>query len=524
MNKVPRPVVLCVLDGWGEAPAAADNAILAAETPVWDALKEKYPHGLLHCSGLDVGLPHGQMGNSEVGHMNLGAGRAVPQDLPRIDAAIADGTLAKLPALAGFIEKLRLSGGRCHLMGLLSPGGVHAHQDHMAALVHVLDAAGVPVTLHAILDGRDTPPTSAAEYLWQFQADVAGARHFSIGSLCGRYWAMDRDQRWERVERAYLAMTDATCAEAASAEAALAAAYAAGECDEFMAPAVIAGYPGMADGDALLMANFRADRARQLLSACLDPGFDGFARPRAITFAAALGLVEYSSTLNDFMDCLFPPAALENVLGEVVSAAGRTQLRLAETEKYAHVTFFLNGGEERVFAGEERILVPSPKVATYDLQPEMSAVEVTDRLVEAIHSEKFDLIVVNYANTDMVGHTGNMPAAVKAVETVDGCLARMAAALEKTGGAALITADHGNAERMLNAAGDDAHTAHTTNSVPVILIAEAVIGAELRDGLLADVAPTLLGMMALDVPPQMTGRPLILERDARARTPHAAPA
>ena len=516
MTSVPRPVVLCVLDGWGEAPAAADNAIQTAETPVWDALMAKYPHGSLACSGLDVGLPRGQMGNSEVGHMNLGAGRAVLQDLPRVDAAIADGSLAQLPELAGFIEKLRASGGRCHLMGLLSPGGVHAHQDHMAALVHILDAAGVPVVVHGFLDGRDTPPTSAAEYLRKFEADVAGARQLSFGTLSGRYWAMDRDQRWQRVERAYLAITDAAGSAAASAEAALRAAYGAGESDEFVAPAVIAGYSGMADGDGLLMANFRADRARQLLSAFLDPAFDGFARAHAIDFAAALGLVAYSSDLNNLMDCLFAPTALENVLGEVVSAAGRTQLRLAETEKYAHVTFFLNGGEERVFAGEERILVPSPKVATYDLEPEMSAVEVTDRLVEAIFSEKFDLIVVNYANADMVGHTGDMAAAMEAVETVDGCLARMAAALETVGGAALITADHGNAERMLNAAGDDAHTAHTTNSVPAILIAEAAIGAELRDGLLADVAPTLLGMMALDVPPQMTGSPLILERAARA--------
>lgn len=522
MSRVPRPSVLCVLDGWGEAPASADNAITTARTPVWDALLAKYPHGLLQCSGLDVGLPLGQMGNSEVGHMNLGAGRAVLQDLPRVDAALADGSLANLPALTDFIENLRRSGGRCHLMGLLSPGGVHAHQDHIGALVNILDSAGVPVTLHAFLDGRDTPPTSAAEYIRQFEVGVAAARHFSIGTVCGRYWAMDRDQRWERVARAHLAISDAVGTMAPNAEAAVAAAYAAGESDEFIAPAVIAAYPGMADGDALLMANFRADRARQLLGAFLDPAFDGFARPRRVNFVAALGLVEYSRDLNEFMACLFPRGALKNVLGEVVSAAGRTQLRLAETEKYAHVTFFLNGGEERVFAGEERILVPSPKVATYDLQPEMSAREVTDRLVEAILSERFDLIVVNYANTDMVGHTGIVPAAVKAVETVDGCLGRMTAALAQVGGAALITADHGNAERMLNSAGDDAHTAHTSNRVPAILIAEAAIGAELRDGLLADVAPTLLDMMALDIPPQMTGRPLLYAHGGRER--RAAPA
>ena len=524
MRSVPRPVVLCVLDGWGEGPATADNAIAAANTPVWDALRAKYPHSSLDCSGLDVGLPPGQMGNSEVGHMNIGAGRAVLQDLPRIDAAIADGSLATLPELAGFIEKLRLSGGRCHLMGLLSPGGVHAHQDHLAALVGFLDAAGVPVVLHAFLDGRDTPPSSAAEYLCRFEADVEAVRQFSIGTVCGRYWAMDRDQRWERVERAYLALTEAVGEPAATAAAAVEAAYAAGESDEFVAPAIVASYPGMADGDGLLMANFRADRARQMLDALLDPAFDGFVRQRAIGFAGALGLVEYSSALNAFMDRLFPSIALENVLGEVVSVAGRTQLRLAETEKYAHVTFFLNGGEERVFAGEERILVPSPKVATYDLQPEMSAASVTDRLVDAILSERFDLIVVNYANADMVGHTGDMAAAVKAVETVDGCLGRMATALKKAGGAALITADHGNVERMLNAAGDDAHTAHTTNSVPAILIADSAIGAALRDGLLADVAPTLLTMMALDIPPQMTGCSLMLERGVHEDKPRVAPA
>ena len=524
MDRVPRPVVLCVLDGWGERAAADNNAITVARTPMWDALLAKYPHSLLHTSGLDVGLPPGQMGNSEVGHMNIGAGRAVLQDLPRIDAAIDDGSFATLPALAGFIEKLRQSGGRCHLMGLMSPGGVHAHQDHMAALVHILDGAGVAVILHAFLDGRDTPPASAAGYLGKFEADVAGAGRFSIGTVCGRYWAMDRDQRWPRVERAYLAISEAAGAAAPNAQGALEAAYGADESDEFMAPAVLGEYGGMADGDALLMANFRADRVRQLLHALLDPAFDGFPRRRRIGFAAALGMVEYSSVLNGMMACLIPHTALKNVLGETVSAAGRTQLRLAETEKYAHVTYFLNGGEERVFAGEERILVPSPNVATYDLQPEMSAVEVTDKLVAAILAERFDLIVVNYANTDMVGHTGNMAAAVKAVEAVDGCLGRMVAALKQVGGAALITADHGNAELMHDAADDVAYTAHTTSRVPAVLIADQAIGAEMRAGQLADVAPTLLRLMALDIPPQMTGCPLVGGGDSRERTRRAAPA
>jgi 2,3-bisphosphoglycerate-independent phosphoglycerate mutase len=500
-----RPVVLCVLDGWGQRTERAGNAIAEAHTPVWDALVDKYPHGLLNTSGLDVGLPHGQMGNSEVGHMNLGAGRAVLQDLPRIDAAVADGSLAGSPELGDLIEKLRHSGGRCHLMGLLSPGGVHSHQDHLAALVNILGAADVPVTLHAFLDGRDTPPSSAYGYLRRFEADVAAAKNFSFGTISGRYWAMDRDQRWERLERAYLAISEATGKPAPSAATAIEAAYAAGESDEFVAPAVISGYPGMADGDAILMANFRADRVRQLLGAFLDPAFEGFERPRALAFAAALGMSEYSSVLNDMMTCMFSHAALKNVLGEIISAAGMTQLRLAETEKYAHVTFFLNGGEERVFAGEERILVPSPKVATYDLQPEMSAQELTDRLVEAILGQRFDLIVVNYANSDMVGHTGIMSAAIKAVETIDSCLGRMMTALEKSGGAALITADHGNAEQMRNSTENEAHTAHTTNPVPVILAGELALGGRLRDGLLADVAPTLLHLMALDIPPEMTG-------------------
>ncbi len=525
-RSVVRPVVLCVLDGWGQRTERADNAIAEARTPVWDALIEKYPHGLLNTSGLDVGLPPGQMGNSEVGHMNLGAGRAVLQDLPRIDAAVADGSLARSPQLADLIGKLQHSGGRCHLMGLLSPGGVHSHQDHIAALINILSAAGVAVALHAFLDGRDTPPSSAAGYLQKLEADVAGAGNFSIGSVCGRYWAMDRDQRWERLERAYLAISEATVEiggqAATSAAAAIEAAYAAGESDEFIAPAVLSGYTGMADGDAILMANFRADRVRQLLGAFLDPAFEGFARPRRHSFAAALGMSEYSSALNKLMTCMFPHTALKNVLGETVSAAGLKQLRLAETEKYAHVTFFLNGGEERVFAGEERVLVPSPKVATYDLQPEMSAAEVTDRMVEAILGQSFDLIVVNYANTDMVSHTGIMSAAVAAVETIDSCLGRMMAALEETGGAAFITADHGNAEQMRNSAENIAHTAHTTNPVPAILAGDMALGGQLRDGMLADVAPTLLQLMALKIPPEMTGRSLFYPPGKANSEHHAA--
>ncbi len=523
MSSIPRPVVLCVLDGWGVRADSADNAIAAAQTPIWDGLVRNYPHSLLQCSGLDVGLPQGQMGNSEVGHMNLGAGRAVLQDLPRIDAAIADGTLATLPALVDFIAELRQSGGRCHLMGLLSPGGVHSHQDHMVALIKTIAHAGVPVVLHAFLDGRDTPPSSAGDYVRRFEEDLAELQNFAVATVCGRYWAMDRDRRGDRVERAYLAITDGEGAKVPSLSAALEAAYATGESDEFVAPTVVTGYSGMVAGDGLFMTNFRADRVRQLLQSLLDPEFGEFVRPREVGIAAALGVAEYSNKLNELMDCLFLHAVPQHVLGEVVSAAGRTQLRLAETEKYAHVTFFLNGGEERIFAGEERILVPSPKVTTYDLQPEMSAVEVTNQLVEAIVSDKFDLIVVNYANADMVGHTGDMAAAVRAVETIDKCLGRMAAALQEAGGVALITADHGNVEMMRDANTDIAHTAHTTNLVPAVLIGHVAVGVKLRDGFLADIAPTLLQLMDLDVPPQMTGTPLFATYRSIVPRRHAVP-
>lgn len=506
---VPRPVVLCVLDGWGYREEAADNAIAQAETPVWDALWRRWPHGVLDGSGTEVGLPAGQMGNSEVGHMNLGAGRVVMQDLPRIDAAVADGSIADRPALKALIEALKKSGGTCHLMGLLSPGGVHSHQRHIAALARIVAGAGVPVVLHAFLDGRDTPPSSALGYLAEFEADMANTSGFTIGTVSGRYWAMDRDKRWDRTARAYAALVEAEGKTAASAAEAIRASYDAGETDEFVQPSVVVGYRGMADGDGLLMANFRADRVRQILTALLDPAFDGFSRGRVVHFSAAVGMCAYSEALKRVMDMLFPQPMLRNGLGEVVAAAGRTQLRIAETEKYAHVTFFLNGGEERQFDGEERILVPSPKVATYDLKPEMAASEVTDRLVEAIRSERFDLIVVNYANTDMVGHTGDMAAAKAAVEAVDASLGRMVEALEAVGGAAFITSDHGNAEQMRDAESGEPQTAHTSNLVPAILVGAPDASATLRRGRLADVAPTLLTLMDLPVPKEMTGRPLI---------------
>ncbi len=506
--KPPRPVVLCILDGWGDSPPGAANAIALARTPVWERLLASSPHAIIDASESHVGLPQGQMGNSEVGHMNIGAGRVVMQDLPRIDAAVASGELAANPRLREFAAQLKRSGGRCHLIGLLSPGGVHAHQSHILALARLLAGNGVTVRVHALLDGRDTPPTSAKGYMAAFLEAVADLPLVTVATVGGRYFAMDRDKRWDRVALAYAALVEAEGERAPDALAAIDAGYARGETDEFVRATAIEGYRGMRDGDGLLIANFRADRVRQIAAALLDPDFSGFARARRVRFAAAAGMTEYSESLNRFLASLFAPEALRRTLGEVVAEAGRRQLRIAETEKYAHVTFFFNGGEEAMFPGEERILIPSPRVATYDLKPDMSAFEVTDRLVEAILSGRFDLIVANYANTDMVGHTGDLAAAVRAVETVDQCLGRVVAATERAGGALLITADHGNAETMRDPATGEPHTAHTLNRVPVVL-ANAPAGVNaLSDGRLADVAPTVLALMGLPQPAEMTGRSL----------------
>jgi 2,3-bisphosphoglycerate-independent phosphoglycerate mutase len=509
----PRPVVLCVLDGWGYRAECEDNAICQARMPVWDRLLAECPHALLDASAHEVGLPEGQMGNSEVGHMNLGAGRVVTQELPRIDRAVAEGTLARNEALGDFIAKLRKSGGRAHLLGLLSPGGVHSHQDHLAALARILAEAGVPVVVHGFLDGRDTPPKSALGYLEKFLAAIGKLGNVAIGTIGGRYYGMDRDKRWERLERAYDALVSGAGAEGAERapdpRAAIEAAYRRGETDEFVKPTAIGDYDGMRDGDGVLMGNFRADRVRQVLAALLDPEFEGFARKKRVRFAAAAGMVEYSEALKPLLAALFPPQDLRDTLGEVVAKAGLKQLRIAETEKYAHVTFFFNGGEEKLFAGEERILVPSPKVATYDLKPEMSADEVTGKLVAAIASGRFDLVVVNYANGDMVGHSGKLDAAIKAAETIDRCLGRVADAVKKAGGALLVTADHGNCELMRDPETGQPHTAHSMNPVPVILVNGPASIRALHDGRLADVAPTILALMGLKQPAAMTGRSLI---------------
>ncbi|MDP4795383.1 MAG: 2,3-bisphosphoglycerate-independent phosphoglycerate mutase [Rhodospirillales bacterium] len=511
----PKPVMLCILDGWGDRAPAVDNAISIAATPTWDALLAKYPHSRLSASALEVGLPEGQMGNSEVGHMNLGAGRVVMQELPKIDLAVRNDTLKNEPALKDFISALKKSGGTCHLLGLLSPGGVHSHQDHMVAIAKAITAEGIPVRVHGFLDGRDTPPKAAKGYIEKFEADIAGFKNCRIATISGRYFALDRDNRWDRLEKSYACMAESKGEPFGNAIDVVDAAYADGKTDEFILPAPIAGYEGMRDGDGVMMSNFRADRAREIMSALCAPAFDGFIRPRKIAFAAALGMVEYSKAHAAFMTAIFPPTQLSHILGEVVSEAGLRQLRIAETEKYAHVTFFLNGGREDVFAGEERILVPSPKVATYDLQPEMSAPEVTDKLVAAIGSGSFDLIIVNYANGDMVGHTGILEAAVKAAETIDASLARLEKAIIDAGGVMLVTADHGNCEQMQEPDGG-AHTQHTLNLVPFIMVNAPIYVHGLSEGRLSDVAPTLLRLLELPQPAEMTGRCLIKENTAES--------
>jgi 2,3-bisphosphoglycerate-independent phosphoglycerate mutase len=511
-SEKPRPVVLCILDGWGHRDEREQNAIKVADTPSYDRILAECPFSLLDASEHFVGLPSGQMGNSEVGHMSIGAGRRVLQDLPRIDDAIADGSLGRNRTLAEFIARLKASGGTAHVLGLLSPGGVHSHQAHIIALLEILQAAGVPAVLHAFLDGRDTPPRSGARFLDDFLGHRPDTR---IATVCGRYYAMDRDQRWERVALAYAAIADGEGERAADAPAAIRQSYGADLSDEFVRPTVIGDYPGMADGDGVLMANFRADRAREMLQALLDPAFAGFARRRVPAFAAALGMVQYSADLDTFLEAVFPQIEMTDTLGEIVSKAGLGQLRIAETEKYAHVTFFLNGGREAPFDGEERTLVPSPRVATYDLQPQMSAPEVTDHLVKAIRSDRFDLIICNYANGDMVGHTGNLAAAVAAVEALDGCLGRLYETVLAAGGVLLLTADHGNCEQMVDPESGEPHTAHTMNRVPFILVGGPA-GIGLDDGCLADIAPTALELLGLPQPRSMTGRSLMRHRAREA--------
>ncbi len=502
-RETPLPVTLVILDGWGWRGDGADNAVRQAKTPNFDRLMQA-PSAFLRTSGRDVGLPDGQMGNSEVGHLNIGAGRIVMQDLPRIGAAIEDGSLRTNPAIVRLLDALRQSGGTCHLVGLLSPGGVHSHQDHAAALARLAAAAGVPVAVHAFTDGRDTPPRSGADDLARLLAALPdGAR---LATVSGRYYAMDRDNRWERVEKAYRVLAEGKGEAYADAASVTDHAYGAGITDEFILPAAVGGYDGMRDGDGLLFFNFRADRIREIAAALIDPAFDGFARPRPVRFAAIVGLTHYSDHLATLMDTAFAPQSMRRILGEVVAEAGLRQLRLAETEKYPHVTYFLNGGREEPFDGESRTMVPSPKVATYDLQPEMSAPALTDAAVAAIAGREADLIILNFANPDMVGHTGRLDAAVKAVEAVDAGLGRIMDAIAAIGGALLVTADHGNCELMRDPLTGGPHTAHTTNPVPVVLMNGS---GPIADGRLADVAPTLLDLLGVPQPAEMTGRSLL---------------
>jgi len=506
-----KPLLLLILDGWGYREDAKDNAILGAQTPVWDHLWADYPHTLIETSGRSVGLPDEQMGNSEVGHMNIGAGRVVYQDYTRVTAAIEDGTFFENPTLIQAIDTAVTQQKAVHLMGLLSPGGVHSHEDHIQAVLELAVRQGAErVYVHAFLDGRDTPPQSAQASIERLEAKLNALGKGQIASLIGRYYAMDRDQRWERVQKAYdLLIQGQAEFTATRAEDGLAQAYQRGETDEFVKATAICladEKPAtIQDGDVVLFMNFRADRARQLAKIFTAAEFDGFERAGLPQLGAFVCLTEYAADIEAAV--AFPPVELKDSLGEVLAREGKTQLRIAETEKYAHVTFFFNGGKEDVFPGEQRILVPSPKVATYDLQPAMSAPEVTDKLVEAIHSGHYDVIVCNLANPDMVGHTGKYDAAIEAVSVIDGCLGRLTEALRDTGGEVLITADHGNIEQMRDPATGQPHTAHTTNPVPLVYMGRA---ARLREGgALCDLAPTMLSLLGLAQPDSMSGASLV---------------
>jgi len=497
----PKPVVLCILDGWGIGAGPEGNAPHLAQTPNMDRLMAHGPSATLTTFGPDVGLPRGQMGNSEVGHTNIGAGRVVAMDLGQIDLAIEEGSFATHAPMQDFIKTLKKTGGTAHLMGLVSEGGVHGHISHMIAAVRALDAAGVPVVIHALTDGRDVAPQSVLADLAHLEEALPETTR--IVTVTGRYYAMDRDNRWERVSQAYGAIAQGRGAAAESARAAVESSYADGIFDEFIKASVVGGYTGAQDGDGFFCLNFRADRAREIMAALAAPEFDGFDRGDAVAWAAVMGMAEYSSQHTAYMTTMYPKPEIINTLGAWVAAKGLRQFRVAETEKYPHVTFFLNGGAEEPETGEDRAMPASPKVATYDLQPEMSCAQVTDQFVKAIEA-RYDLIVVNYANPDMVGHTGDLDAAIAACEAVDAGLGRAVEALEKVGGAMIVTADHGNCEMMIDPETGGPHTAHTLNPVPVVVVG-APEGAQLRAGRLADLAPTVLALMGLDQPAEMTG-------------------
>jgi 2,3-bisphosphoglycerate-independent phosphoglycerate mutase len=513
MSNPPKPMVLLILDGWGYRENSQHNPIQNANTPTIDYLFEKYPWTLLEASGRAVGLPEGQIGNSEVGHLHIGSGRKVPQDLTRISDAVADGSFQQNPILLQAIQQAKRDNCAIHILGLVSPGGVHSHESHITALIEMLHAQGVSRQyLHAFLDGRDVPPRSALSSLTQIEALYQRLGSGQIASMIGRYYAMDRDQRWERIQIAYDLLTAGQAQfSAVSATAGLAAAYARNESDEFVqattihapnAPAIT-----IQNGDVVVFMNFRADRARQLSFALTDPNFRGFKRHTTVQLQNFITLTEYTPELNALV--AFPPITFKNTLGEYLANQHLHQLRIAETEKYAHVTYFLNGGNEKPFPNEIRLLVPSPKVATYDLKPEMSAFELTDQLSTAIESGVYDVIMCNYANPDMVGHTGDEAAAMQAVETVDQCLSRIITSLYKTGGELLLTSDHGNVEQMYDEKNHQPHTAHTTSLVPLLYMGRAATWLAVDHPGLMDVAPTLLYLLGLPAPPEMTGKNLL---------------
>ncbi|MCO8310522.1 2,3-bisphosphoglycerate-independent phosphoglycerate mutase [Pseudomonas mandelii] len=509
MTTTPKPLVLIILDGFGHSESPESNAIFAAKKPVLDRLWATVPNGLISGSGMDVGLPDGQMGNSEVGHMNLGAGRVVYQDFTRVTKAIRDGEFFENPTICAAVDKAVAAGKAVHFMGLLSDGGVHSHQDHLVAMAELAYKRGAEkIYLHAFLDGRDTPPKSAQSSIELLDATFEALGKGRIASIIGRYYAMDRDNRWDRVSQAYNLIVDGNSEfNAATAQEGLQAAYERGESDEFVKATSIGEPVKVEDGDAVVFMNFRADRARELTRVFVEDDFKEFERARQPALAGFVMLTQYAASIP--APSAFAASSLDNVLGDYLAKNGKTQLRIAETEKYAHVTFFFSGGREEPFPGEERILIPSPKVATYDLQPEMSAPEVTDRIVDAIENQRYDVIVVNYANGDMVGHSGVFDAAVKAVECLDLCVGRIVDALEKVGGEALITADHGNVEQMSDASTGQAHTAHTTEPVPFIYVGKRDF--KVRDGgVLADVAPTMLMLLGLEKPVEMTGTSILV--------------
>jgi 2,3-bisphosphoglycerate-independent phosphoglycerate mutase len=509
-----KPLLLMILDGWGIAPETDSNAVAKAKTPNMDRLMAEYPSSLIDGSGMSVGLPDGQMGNSEVGHTNIGAGRVVYQDLTRITKSILDGDFFENPALVDCMQKAKAAGGRLHLAGLLSDGGVHSHETHLYALIEMAKRQGVrDIFVHCLMDGRDTPPQSGAEYLEKLEREIARIGAGQIATVIGRYYAMDRDNRWERVEQAYRAIVQGEGKPYPSAQAAIQDSYQAGLHDEFVLPSVIVGEGKPSgkfeDGDGFIFFNFRSDRAREITRSLTEASFDGFARQVVPKLSSYVCLTTYDETFG--LPVAFEPQGLTNIFPEVIASAGRTQLRIAETEKYAHVTFFFNGGRETPFEGEDRALIPSPKeVATYDQKPEMSAYLVTEELLTRLNQDKYDVIILNFANADMVGHTGIMPAAVRAVEAVDQCVGTLVERVLQLGGAVLITADHGNAEIMVDDSTGGPHTAHTCDLAPFVLVDDSRKGVQVRKGVLADLAPTMLEMLGIPQPPEMTGKSLIV--------------